>query len=109
MTDRELLQIKTRERMAHHDLPHEAFQNVRTSIAHRAYMGEIEPFVKQIVSIKSFAVPTYLLHEDGHVEATGDGLTEPMRRAVNYYLGLIEELAARYRELLEQGGQHGTE
>lgn len=109
MTDRELLQIKTRARMARRDLPHEAFQNVRTSIAHKAYMGEIEPFAKQIVSIKSLAVPQYLLHEDGHIEATGDGLTEPMRMIVNCCQGRIEEIAARYRELLEQGGQHGTE
>lgn len=109
MTDRELLQIKTRARMAHHDLPHGAFKNVRTSIAHTAYMEEIEPLVKQIVSIKSLAVPPYLLHKDGHIEATGDGLTEPMRRMINYYQDRIEEIAARYRELLEQGGQHGTE
>lgn len=101
-----LMRIEHREKGGQHDLPHEAFQNVRTSIAHKAYMEEIEPLVKQIVSIKSLAVPPYLLHEDGHIEATGDGLTEPMRRMINYYQDRIEEIAARYRELLEQGGQH---
>lgn len=94
--------MEARVHMDRYDLPREAFQQVRSSIAHKAYLEEIEPFVKQIVAVKSLAMPSYVRHEDGRIEVAGDGLTDSMREIVNRYQGLIDEIKARYDKILAQ-------
>ena len=92
--------MEARVHMDRYDLPREAFQQVRASIAHKAYQDEIEPFVKQIVAVKNLARPSYVRHEDGRLEVAGDGLTDSMREIVNRYQGRIDEIKARYDKML---------
>lgn len=92
--------MEARVHMDRYDLPREAFQQVRASIAHKAYLEEIEPFVKQIVSVTNLATPSYVRHEDGRLEMAGDGLTDSMREIVNRYQGRIDEIKARYDKIL---------
>jgi hypothetical protein len=94
--------MEARVHMDRYGLPREAFQQVRASIAHKAYLEEIEPFVKQIVSVTNLATPSYVRHEDGRLEVAGDGLTDSMREIVNRYQGLIDEVKARYDKMLAQ-------
>jgi hypothetical protein len=94
--------MEARVHMDRHDLPREAFQQVRASIAQKAYLEEIEPFVKQIVTVTNLARPSYVRHEDGRIEVAGDGLTDSMREIVNRYQGRIDEIKARYDKILAQ-------
>lgn len=94
--------MEARVHMDRYDLPREAFQQVRASIAHKAYLEEIEPFVKQIVSVTNLARPSYVRHEDGRLEVAGDGLTDSMREIVNSNQGRIDEIKARYEKILAQ-------
>ena len=94
--------MEARVHMDRYDLPREAFQQVRAFIAHKAYLEEIEPFVKQIVSVTNLATPSYVRHEDGRLEVAGDGLTDSMREIVNHYQGRIDEIKARYDKMMAQ-------
>jgi hypothetical protein len=94
--------MEARVHMDRYDLPPEVFQQVRASIAHKAYLEEIKPFVKQIVAVKSLAMPSYVQHKDGCIERAGDGLTESMREIVNRHQGWIDEITARYNKMTAQ-------
>jgi len=94
--------MEARVHMDRYDLPREAFQQVRASIAHKAYLEEIEPFVKQIVSVTNLAMPSYVRHEDGRLEVAGDGLTDSMREIVTLCQGRIDEITVRYNKMLAQ-------
>jgi hypothetical protein len=94
--------MEARVHMDRYDLPPEVFQQVRASIAHKAYLEEIKPFVKQIVAVKSLAMPSYVQHKDGCIEGAGDGLTESMREIVNRHQGWIDEITARYNKMTAQ-------
>lgn len=97
--------LEARVHMDRHDLPLEAYQQVRYAIAHRAYMEEIEPFIKKIVSVKSLAIPTYMRHADGRLEVSGDGLTDEMRKIVSHYQQQIDGIKARYDQLMANGAE----
>lgn len=92
--------MEARANMARHNLPPEAYEQVRASLAHRSYLEEVEPIVQQIISATRFAMPSYVRHEDGHFEVAGDGLTDEMREIVNRCQGWIDEIKARYDRMM---------
>lgn len=82
--------------MERYDLPESSFENVRGSLVHRAFLEEIQPFIKHITSVTSLAMPTYIRHEDGRFEVCGDGLTEKMRKIIAEVKATIEEIRLTY-------------
>lgn len=86
---------EARATMDRHNLPESSFENVHGAIKHRAFMEEIEPFQKQIVSIMAISMPSYVM-VDGKLETRGDGLTDAMREIVVQYRAMIAEIAFQY-------------
>lgn len=84
-----------------YELPPEAFQNVRASLAHNACKEEIAPYIRQIVRIKSLCIPGWILHKDGRMESNGDGMTDAMREVVEQLQARIGEITARYERMFE--------
>lgn len=92
--------MEARVHMDRYDLPVEDYQLARASIARRAFLEEVEPFQKQIASVTSLAVPTYIQHEDGRMEVADDGLTDAMRKVVSHYQEQIAVVKERYARML---------
>lgn len=93
--ERDRFYSEARYIMDRHDLPESAFESVHGSIKQRAFMEEIQPYQKQIVSIMAIAAPNYVL-VDGKLETHGDGLTDALREIVVQYRAIIAEIAFKY-------------
>lgn len=78
------------------DLPPSAFNSVRASLISKAYLQEIEPYVKQLVSIHAIAIPRFILGSDGQLSKLDDGLTVELRAIADGYEARIAEIQAKY-------------
>ena len=93
--ERDRFYSEARATMDRHDLAESALESVCGSIKHRAFMEEIEPYQKQIVSIMAISMPNFVLVE-GKLETHGDGLTDALREIVVQYRAVIAEIAFKY-------------
>lgn len=86
--------------MDRHDLPTEAFHQVRCSLAEQAFRAEIEPWANRLMLVKGLVMPSLVRHGDGRLEQSGDGMTEPMREMVQFCEAHIQEIRQKYEKMM---------
>lgn len=78
------------------ELPPEALPNIEAALRHRAFMGEIQPFLRLKSRVAIGAMPQWVRHADGRIEAVGDGLSDEQRKTLAAIDALIADIARQH-------------
>jgi hypothetical protein len=97
----EMLQVigDARRYCDRHDIDsNEEYQKVVSSMAHRAFLLETQPFRDMLVkaSILNMKPGTWLIHKDGHLEQIKEPLSPVFEQLVTDVKELVAKVASKY-------------